>query len=128
MDAEKFKYEYKDCIVFKSYFGLITVNDVKESWLYAIEKDIFPAETIGFVLDYRAAQFDIEPGQHVEIPEFYQQNPNVFGNKRIAIVTVNPEDVVYPMLIRLLDQGYESRPYSTMDAAIQWVLEKKRGL
>lgn len=128
MDAEKFRYEYKDCIVFKSYFGFITVNDVKKSWLDAMEKNLFPADTIGFILDYRSAHFDIEPGQYIEIPEFYRQNPSVFEHKRIAIVTENPEDIVYPMLIRLHDRGYESRPFSTMDAAIQWVLEKKRGL
>ena len=125
MDVEKFKYEYKDCIVFKSYFGLITVDDVKKSWLYAIAKNLFPAETIGFILDYRGANFDIEPGRHIEIPAFYRQHPDIFDNKRIAIVTENPDDIVYPMLIRLQDRGYESQPFSTMDAAIQWVLKKQ---
>ncbi|WP_319478895.1 hypothetical protein [uncultured Draconibacterium sp.] len=125
MDEENFKYEYKDCIVLKSYFGLIAVNDVKKSWLYAIEKNLFPTDTIGFVLDYRDAHFDIEPGRHVEIPEFYRQHPEVFENKRIAIITENPDDIVYPMLIRLQDKGYESRPFSTMDAAVQWVLREK---
>nr|WP_321486758.1 hypothetical protein [uncultured Draconibacterium sp.] len=121
MDVEKFEYEYKNCIVFKTYFGLISVNDVKESWLDAIEKDIFPADTIGFVLDYRAAHFDIEMGNYIEIATFLRQHLDIFGNKRIAIITENPDDIVYPMLIGFLDQGYESRPFSTMEAAIQWV-------
>ncbi|WP_163323286.1 hypothetical protein [Draconibacterium mangrovi] len=125
MDVEKFKYEYKDCIVFKSYFGLITVEDVKNSWLEAISNNLFPEETIGFILDYREAHFDIEPGRHNEIPAFYWQHPGVFENKRIAIITENPEDIVYPMLIRLQDRGYESRPFSTMDAAIRWILKKE---
>lgn len=124
MDEEKFKYEYKDSIVFKSYFGLITVNDVKKSWLDAFEKKLFPEKNIGFVLDYRAAHFDIEPGRHIEIPKFYREHPDVFENKRIAVVTEKPEDVVYPMLIRLQDRDYESRPFSTMNAAINWVLKR----
>nr|WP_321357795.1 hypothetical protein [uncultured Draconibacterium sp.] len=125
MEVEKFKYEYKDCIVFKSYFGLITVDDVKKSWLDGIAKNSFPVETTGFVLDYREAHFDIEPGRHIEISTFYRQHPDIFENKRIATVTENPDDIVFPMLIRLQDRGYESRPFSTMDAAIHWVLKKE---
>ena len=117
----KAKYEYKNRIVFKHYFGLITVEDVAETWLKAIEQNLFPDDTIGFILDYRKAQFDIEPGRHIEIPEFYQQHPDVFNGKRIAIVTVRPTDVVYPLLIQVQDKGYKSMPFSTMEAAIDWV-------
>ncbi|QIA09007.1 hypothetical protein [Draconibacterium halophilum] len=121
MTESKFKYEYKDRIVFKYYFGLVTVEDVRESWLSAINQNLFPDDVIGFVLDYRKAKFDIAPGRHNEIPEFYHQHPEVFEGTRVAIVTVRPEDVVYPMLIRMKDKGYQSIPFSTIEAAINWV-------
>lgn len=116
-----YKYDYRDRIMFKYYFGLITVENVKESWRDAIEKKLIPGDVIGFVLDYRSAHFDIKPGRHIEIPEFYQQYPHVFHKKRVAIVTENPEDIVYPMLIQTKDKGYMSEPFSTVDAAISWI-------
>ena len=120
MGQRNLNMKFKEGIVFKSYFGLITVNDVKVSWLDAIEKNLFPSGIIGFILDYRAANLDIEPAGTFEIPAFYRQHLDLFKNKRVAIITENPADIVYPILIRLLDQGYESNPFSTMDAAIQW--------
>ncbi len=121
MKDSKVKYEFKDGIVFKNYLGMVTIEDVINTWIDAIEQNSFPIDTIGFVLDYRNAQFDIKPGRHIEIPEFYQQYPDVFYGRRIAIITVRPEDVVYPMLIRTQDKGYESMPFSTMEAAVDWV-------
>ncbi len=121
MEVSKVKYDYKDGIVFKQYFGLITVKDITETWLTAMKQNLFPDNSFGFILDYRNARFDIEPGRHVEISEFYQQHPNLFFGKRVAIITVRPEDVVYPLLIQGYDNGYESMPFSTVDAAIRWV-------
>ncbi|WP_321372031.1 hypothetical protein [uncultured Draconibacterium sp.] len=121
MVESRVKYEYKNRVVFKYYFGLITVEDVAETWLTAIKKKLFPDDAVGFILDYRNAQFDIEPGRHIEIPEFFHQHPDVFYGKKIAIVTVRPKDVVYPMLIQVRDKGYKSMPFSTMEAAIDWV-------
>lgn len=125
MDVEKFEYDYIDCIVFKSYFGDITIDDIKKSWIDAFTKNLFPADAIGFVLDYRAAHFDIDLRRYMEIPEFYQHHLDVFGNKRIATITENPNDIVFPVLIQLQDKGYESRPFSTENAAFQWVLRTK---
>ncbi|MDX8341093.1 hypothetical protein SLH46_17980 [Draconibacterium sp. IB214405] len=121
MEVSKVKYEYKDRIVFKQYFGVISVMDIAETWLTAIKQNLLPGNSIGFILDYRNARFDIEPGGHIEIPKFYQQHPDIFYGKRVAVLTVRPEDVVYPLLVQVYDKGYESMPFSTVEAAIRWV-------
>jgi len=121
MDATKCLIEYKDQILYRYYFGLISVEDIKDSWLTDIKQKLIPSETIGFVQDYRLAHFDFEPGRCIEVDYFYQSFPEVFGKKRIAFITEHPDDMVYPMLIQLQDKGYESMPFSTMKAAVQWI-------
>lgn len=121
---EKFRYHFDSglCILFKYYFGLITISDIMESWNYALENNLIPKKTKGFVLDYRNANFNLDLDEYIEIPNFYKKNLDIFGNKKIAIITENANDIVVPMLVETKDEGYSSKPFSTFEAAINWVL------
>ncbi len=121
MDASKYTIDYKDRILYRYYIGLISVEDIKNSWFSAIEQNLIPSDTLGFIMDYRSAHFGFEPGRYIEIADFYQNLPDVFGKRRIAFITEHPDDIVYPMLIQMRDKGYESMPFTTMKAAEQWV-------
>jgi len=121
---EKISYRFDTTtgIVIKTYHGSITLSDIHNSWLRAFSQESFPLENKGFVLDYREAVLDMEIRENASIADFYKRHLRYFGNKKIAIVTENPNDIVIPMLVREKDSGYESRPFSTMEAALQWVL------
>ena len=59
---EKFKYNFDEStgILYKSYFGEITLEDIYSSWDYAINENLIPKTTKGFILDYREASFKIK--------------------------------------------------------------------
>ena len=122
---EKFKYQFDSSlgIVFKYYYGLISIEDIESSWVYAFEKGLIPKETKGFILDYRESNFNIKIDEYSAISKFYQKHLDVFGNLKIAIITVEPKDIVIPLLVKEEDSGYSSRPFSTLDSAINWVLK-----
>lgn len=109
-------------IVIKTYHGRITLSDIQNSWLDAFIRESFPMKNKGFVLDYRDAVLDVAIREHAAIADFYRDHLAYFGNKKIAIVTENPNDIVIPVLVREKDSGYESRPFSTMEGAIQWII------
>lgn len=121
MDVINSEFTYEERILYKRYYGLISLEDIKMSWLKAMNENLIPEDTLGFVLDYRKAHFNFDPRRHTELTDFYKEHKKVFFQKRIAFVTENPDDIVFPLLIQTLDCGYESRPFSTMDAAVKWV-------
>ena len=124
MKEKKFSYHFDEerGILFKTYYGAITIEDINSSWKFAFREGLIPEVKCGFVLDYRKARFDVVPGRHVEIAAFYKRHIEVFGGYRIAIVTEEPKDIVIPVLVEMHDEGYHSRPFSTMEAAVSWVL------
>lgn len=126
---KKFTYHFDSslCILFKTYYGLVTIEDINASWEYAFENDLIPKEKIGFVLDYRNAHFNIDAKRHSEIADFYKKHIDIFGGYNIAIVTQEPKDIVIPVLVEMHDNGYTSRPFSTLEAAIAWVLVESPG-
>lgn len=121
---QKFKYYYDDSIriMFKYYYGPISIEDIESSWDFAFENEIIPKNVKGFILDYQHASFDFNVEMHTNIPNFYKKHLEVFGDKKIAIITVQPKDIVIPVLVSNNDDGYISRPFSTLQSAILWVL------
>ena len=121
---DKFRYEFDPAtgIMFKIYLGPVTLADINESWIYAFENGLIPKETIGFVLDYRQAYFKLIDEVHAGIPVFYRKHLDIFGGKKIAIITESAKDIIVPILVEQEDFGYQSRPFSTKQAAIAWVL------
>ena len=121
---EKVKYKFDDStgILYKYYFGTITLDDIFTSWNDAISNNIIPKDTKGFILDYTKANFDLEFDELDKIPEYYKQHLDIFRNKKIAILTQSVRDIVYPILVEKKDSGCSSRPFYTLEAAIEWVL------
>ncbi len=122
--GEKFKFKFDSSlgILFKYYYGLITIEDIESSWEYAFKNDLIPKDKKGFILDYRNSNFNINIKEHIAIANFYKKHIDVFGNYKIAILTENPRDIVIPVLVKSQDDGYCSKPFSTLEAAIDWIL------
>ena len=123
---EKFKFVFDRStgILYKYYYGSITLEDIFSSWDYAISNNIIPKETKGFILDYRKAHFEIILNEYWRIADYYKKHLDIFGNKRVAIITEKPKDAVIPDLVETKDEGYLSRPFYSPEAAVQWVLAK----
>lgn len=124
---QKFDYRFdsKTRIFYKYYFGEITIEDITISWEYAFDHKLIPEATCGFILDYSQANFRINLSEYQQIPLFYKQHPEVFYKCRVAILTTNPANTVIPILVKQKDEGYESQPFSTLEAAQNWILQKE---
>ncbi|HEY9169428.1 MAG TPA: hypothetical protein VIN72_08070 [Lutibacter sp.] len=121
---KKFEFNFSKSlgILFKTYYGPITIEDIESSWNYAFENGLIPKVKKGFILDYRNSNFNMKIEDHTMIVNFYQKHIDIFGNYKIAILTENPKDIVIPILVESKDEGYRSRPFSTLEAAIAWIL------
>ena len=118
-----FNFDPTQKIFYEHYSGEVTYNDFESSWLYAIHNHIFPLETKGFLLDYRKATLTISLNEAYKIADFFLKNLHIFSNKKIAFIASTPEQIVIPMLLHEYDMNYQSRPFSTIEAAESWIIE-----
>ena len=124
MDKKKFEYKYdkKLNIVFKYYYGEINLNDIESSWIYAFDNFLFPKGTKRYVLDYKKARIIIKTEETSSISKFYSEHLEYFRGAKIAIVMENPKQIVFPYLVMRDDNQYISRPFSSIEEAIKWVM------
>ncbi len=118
-----FHFDEEKGILFKNYTGRVTLDNVINTWKNAIEKDKVSHDTKGIVVNFLKAKIDMEPVAAEEIVAFYRSNMEIFGGKKIAILTGTPRDIIIPVLMHEQSRGFEVRPFSTLDAACDWISE-----
>ncbi len=116
-----YNYDEEHKVLIKNYYGTITLEDIINSWRFAFENDLIIKGCKGCILDYRNAEMNIEAKVSKQISSFYRENISYFKNQKIAILTNKPHDTMVSMLFRREDIGYESRPFSTFKAALDWI-------
>ena len=117
----EYYYDSVTRIFYKSYFGNITFKDIVGSWEYAIRENLIPAETIGFILDYRGVGLNLEIKDAGSITGFYDQHLDIFANKKIALVMENPDQVISPILAQIKGTRYFPRAFASKGPAVVWV-------
>ncbi len=124
IDLSRYKFEFNSAngIMFKYYFGGISFEDIVNSWEYAIENNLIPKETKGFIIDFTNATLISPVSKHYILADFYRNHPDIFHHHKIAIITINPKEVVVPILLRQQDFGSITMPFSTLEGAIDWIL------
>lgn len=121
-DICKYEFYPELNILFKTYFGMISINDISSSWETAIADKTVHNEMKGIIIDYRKGNFNISVWEHTEIANFYKAHLDVFGGLKIAIITTEAKDIVIPIMLKTKDDGYVSNVFSTVEAAVNWVL------
>jgi len=119
----KYKLNSELNILYKYYYGSISIEDIFSSWQYAFDNNMISKDIKGFILDFRESTFDFKVDKFQDISNFYKEHIDVFGGTKIGLISVNPRDVVIPILFTTKDKGYKSSAFSTDQAAIDWILE-----
>ena len=51
----------------------------------------------------------------------YLKNKKIFKRVKIAVVSISPEVIVYPFIGQQQEKELNIRPFSSVDAAVQWI-------
>jgi hypothetical protein len=121
MDFE-FSFDNSRRIFYKYYSGNLSYTDFESSWLYIIKNELFPGEAKGILIDYRDTLVQFPIDEAYRISTFFNCNIQIFSNRKIAFVTATPEQIILPELIREFAFNYQSRPFSTIEAAEDWLI------
>jgi len=118
-----FNFDKVHKILYKRYSGEITYTDFESSWMEVIRQSNAHFEARGFLLDYRRADMTTLTNEVNKIAEFFHSHLSLFGSKKIAFIASTPEQIVIPMLLHEYDLNYQSRSFSTVEAAEKWIIE-----
>ena len=109
-------------IFVKHYFGTISLDQIKASWIELIEHEQIPRVLNGVIINYSDSHLDVPLNMASEIPKFYKEYLPWLMEVKIAVVVSGPHDVVIPILVGKSEEGKFSKPFSSIEAAEEWIL------
>ncbi|UNY99076.1 hypothetical protein MQE36_01710 [Zhouia spongiae] len=125
--SEKYSYHYDSDtrILSRSHYGNFTLQDIFDSWNDAIDNDLIPKRTIGFFIDYRDADLQVDPSDHKKIIEYFDSRKEIFGDKKFAVLVNSPRNTVLPFIIEHTPKHYTLKTFTTEEAALRWILNDR---
>lgn len=109
-------------ILVKTYYGIISLDMMKKSWLQLLLQNEVSSKIKGIILDYQEAELAIDVNDLEKVINFYKDHFSHLKNCRIALVSNKPKNLVVPVLIEEIVKQGRTKPFSTFEAAKRWIL------
>ncbi len=110
-------------ILVKTYYGIISLDLMKKSWLQLFQQNEVTSKIKGIILDYQDAELTIDVSDLENVINFYKDYFSHLKDCRIALVSNKPKNLVLPVLIENFVHQGRSKPFSTFEAAQRWLLK-----
>lgn len=96
--------------------------------IQASDPDFSPEFNV--IVDLRDLSMDVQVYELRKLVEFYKQTPSIIGNRRNALITENPSQVVLATMLKQLNTGSPQsiKVVSTVGSAVNWVNSRLSGM
>ena len=108
-------------ILFRTYKGSLTAEKEIQMLQYELDEGLLHDQVHGMVIDLSSAQFDMKSGDVKIILDFISSNKRL-AQLKFAIIVGSPDQIIHPMLGALYNENIKVKPFSTRQAAIQYII------
>ncbi len=113
---------YQDSILIRDFFGCVGVNEIIESWEYLIASKLITSSVKGVINNLTQCDLQLDMESFKTLIAYLKKQEALKGVK-LAVICHNPLTIVFPTLGELFEQDLMIKPFSTMIAAVAWVME-----
>jgi hypothetical protein len=122
MKIEYDKYEYhSEFILKRKFYGPIDIADITDSWDYLIENNLLNETHKGVINDIRDAELTMNVHNFDKLINYLKKH-DIFQRIKLAVVCDTPGKIIFPLLGDSLNPDLKIKPFSTVEAAADWIL------
>ena len=119
---QKIKYIDEKRILVREIRGKADFEEIFFSWKELITDGYFNPPVIGMINDFCGAELNVDISDMKRIKVLLEENPEVFKSIKIAVLVDSFKNIVYPMVVEKVSKQATVRPFSTFEAARDWIL------
>lgn len=113
--------KYKNSILVRKLIGNVSPSELIESWKYLIDYKLISSSTKGIINDLTNCNLCMNRDEFDSFIQFLDSNKTIRKIK-IAVITTNPKNIVFPMLAENSKNQLNVKPFSTSEAAENWIM------
>jgi len=116
------RYIENNGILVREARGKVTFDELYVSWKDMITTEKLNASLFGIINDFRELEIDAKISDVNNILKLIDENIDVFKEIKIAVVVDSYKNIVFPMMVEKISKKAQIKPFSTFDAARDWIL------
>ena len=119
----KIKLRYIDDgkILVREISGKVSFMDIFNSWQSLVKDGWLNTSLVGIINDFRDMELDAKVSDVKEVLKLIEKNYDVFKGIKIAVVVDSYKNIVFPMMVEKLSKRVKIKPFSTFEAAEDWI-------
>jgi len=114
--------KYPDFILVREFLGTVSVNDIIDSWEYLIENKLLTSNLKGVINDLSNCTLNMDMNSFETLMKYLKSN-EILKSLRLAVITNNPHNIVFPIIAELEKKDLEVGTFSTLDASVNWIIQ-----
>ena len=112
---------YPELILIRDFSGTVNAKELIDSWNIIIENNANNKKLKGIINDLTNCELQLDLDGFTTVMEF--MNKQEFLKKiKIAVLSESSNQIVFPFLAQKNEKQLNIKPFSTMDAATNWII------
>lgn len=113
---------YPESILIRDFIGEVGVKEIIESWEYLIGNDLIQDSTKGVINNLRGCDLSMDMDGFKTLISFLKKQERL-SRIKLAVICDKPEIIVFPALGESKEPELHIKPFSTMNAAVEWAMD-----
>jgi hypothetical protein len=111
---------YPESILIRNFIGKVDVNNIIDSWEYLNKNKLIDKNIKGIINNLTGCELIMDM-ESFKILIAYMKKEDYIKKIKLAVISNNPETIVFPFLGENQESGLKIKPFSTMEAAVDWI-------
>jgi len=112
---------YPESILIRNFIGKVDVSDIIDSWKYLNENKLIDKKIKGVINNLTSCELMMDMESFKTLIAYLKKEDSIKKIK-LAVISDNPETMVFPFLGENREGELKIKPFSTMEAAVNWII------
>lgn len=112
---------YPESILIRDFAGEVTVDEIIGSWKYLISNNMISDDTLGIINNLTNCDLQMDMAGFKDVINF-MKTQDLLKKVKLAVICDDPKTIVFPALGEQKEDELKIKPFSTMNAAVDWVI------
>ncbi|HPE58375.1 MAG TPA: hypothetical protein P5514_10935 [Bacteroidales bacterium] len=110
-------------ILVRDFSGEVGIDQILNSWNLLLRSRLLTDDTIGVINNLVNCELKLTIESFGKLTDFLKLNPRL-RELKLAVVTDKPNVIVFPMMGEVQQKILKIKPFTTEEAAINWIMER----
>jgi hypothetical protein len=111
---------YPESILIRKFTGKVGFKDIIDSWEYLCKNNLIDEKIKGIINDLMECELILDFESFTSLLSFMEKQ-DCLKRIKLAVITNNPKTIVFPFLGEKHKGEMKIKPFSTMQAAVDWI-------